>query len=121
MNLFNPFPRTQTVNDFILHRGRSAVKEQRNIVYWQQHDKYINEGAKEPSLPFTHIAARKDIDKRVAQVNLDLSASNLQNLSVEFTDETGLTIGRKVSSRELSSRVNMFVVTGESLKSARFS
>jgi hypothetical protein len=108
MKLFNRSNRTQTVNDFILHRGRSAIKVQQNILLGQKIENY------------SFAAARRAIDERVAQVNLDLSASNLRNLSVQFADEEGLPLSRKVSGKELSSRVNMFVVSNESLKRARF-
>lgn len=107
MALFNRFGGTQTVNQFILHRGKSAIGAYRDI---------LNQNKPGTSRQ----VARRSLDERLAQINSDLATAKIESLPVSFLDEKGLTIGKRVTGRQVSSTTSMFVVSNRSLVSARF-
>lgn len=88
MALFNRPSRTTTVDQFILHRGRSAARAYQTVLN-EGIDLQLNSGTSR------RVAARA-LDEKIAQVNSDLAVANIQSLPVSFTDEQGMTLGRRV-------------------------
>lgn len=111
MALFNRSGRTQTVNQFIVHRGRSAIGAYQDV---------LNENVDLATEAGTsRQAARVALEEGLQQINSDLAAAKIESLPVSFLDEQGLTIGRRVTGKQVNSTTSMFVVSNRSLSRAR--
>jgi len=105
MALFSGFGGTRTVDQFILHHGRSMIDAQKRIIKDTTKAQVGNS------------TARAAIEQKVAQINADLAAANIESLSVGFSDQQGNALGLRVSGRSVASKTAMLAVDDSALES----
>lgn len=105
------FGKTQTVDEFVLRYGKSAVTAQQSISA-----KRSNGTLTAPS----RTSAREILEQKVSRINSDLAAANIQSLNVGFEDQQGATLGSRVSGRSVASKTSMLAINDSVLKKTGF-